>query len=162
MTRSARTAEDARRRADALEEDGDFEGAIAAISEAVDLERQNPKYHALRGRLFHLREHWPEAIRDFDSALALKPDAPTTLYFRARSKSMVNDLDGAIRDFEHCIELQPTSADAYAEIGHIKYFRGNLLQARDAYKKALSLDPERYSDVKDLVGEIEQKLKRAT
>lgn len=162
MTTSARTAEEAKRLADEREEAGDMEGATAAISEAIALEQSNPKYRALRGRLLHLRERWQDAIQDFDSALMLKPNSPTTLYFRARSRSMAGDLDGAILDFERCIELQPTSADAYAELGHINRYKGNLIQARTAYQKSLELDPERYAELNEKIGELEQKINAGT
>lgn len=157
MTNTNHTAEAAENIADELEEAGDMEGAMKAISRAVDIDRENPKYRALRGRLFYLRGSWRDAVRDFDSALACKPDAATTLYFRARARSMMDDLDGAIADFERCIALEPDSADAFKEIGDIHRYRGELPLALAAYRKAVELDPARLSDLEGIIAAIEKK-----
>ena len=156
MTRSAQTAEEAIRVAGEMEEAGNLEAATAALSTAIEQDQRNPKYRALRGRLFHLRGKWAEAIRDFDSALALKPEAPTALYFRARARAMTDDLAGALQDFEHCLRLQPSSADALVEIGHIHYYQGRHLRALAAYRQAIALDPARGADVQANISEIEQ------
>lgn len=154
-------AEAAMRRADALEDEAnDIDGAIQALSEAINLAPESPKYWALRGRLFALQKRWREAINDFDNSLAKKPNAPTTLFGRARARAMINDLDGAIADFERCVELQPTAADALAYLGSIRYYRGELQQALVAYLRAVELEPERQSGVGGMhIDEIEQKLK---
>lgn len=152
-------AEHARLRADELEDAKDIDGAIEKMSEAIKLDLSNPRYRALRGRLFTLQKRWRAAIRDFDSALAMKPDAATTLYFRAWSRSSIDDLDGALADYERCIELQPKAADAYEQIGSIHHYRGELQKALDAYRKAMELDPDSLSGMAEIhIPEIEQKL----
>jgi tetratricopeptide (TPR) repeat protein len=151
--------EDALHSADSLEEAGEIGAAINALSDAIDIAPGDPRLFALRGRLFHLDGQWRKAIRDFDQALALKPDAATTLYFRGRARSMIDDLDGAIEDFEGCIKLQPHSADAFCEIGHIYYFRGQWRQSEAAFRRAVELEPERGAALEEQLREIVSRLR---
>lgn len=158
MTNAA--AEEAMRRADALEDANDIDAAIQALSEAIDLAPESAKYWRLRGRLFALQKQWLEAIRDFDNSIAIQPVAPTTLFGRGRARAMIDDLDGAIADFERCVELQPTAADALTYLGSIRYYRGELQQALEAYHRAVELEPDRQSQVAGMhIAEIEQKLR---
>lgn len=155
-----RTAKDALERARALEKADDLDGAIAAMSEAVDADPDSIKYRALRGRLLSMRKQWRAAIRDFDSVLAVQANAPTILYSRGRARAMLDELDGAIADFERCIELEPTAADALALLGSIRYYRGELPQALSAYRRAVELEPERQHGLAGgHIAEIEAKLK---
>jgi len=156
-------ADDAIRKADALEEAKDLAGAIDVLSAAIVLAPQDPRLHAIRGRLFDGQRQWAEAIQDFDSAISLDPNPPATRFFRrGQSRTMVGDLQGALQDFERCAELQPRSADAYCEIGHIHYYKGRLVEAKAAFERALELMPERYADEKVLLATINAKLEGTT
>jgi tetratricopeptide (TPR) repeat protein len=158
-TRSHDRVDGAIATADALEESADLPAAVAVLSRAIELDAENPKLRALRGRLQYLRKDWAAAVRDFDGALALKPNAPTTLYFRARARSMTNDLDGALQDFGRCIELQPNSADAYSEMGDIHFFRKEWHAAKAAFESAIAIEREREPHISAKLAEIATKLK---
>jgi tetratricopeptide (TPR) repeat protein len=160
MTDTAHPAEQASLRADELEDANDIEGALQAMTEAIRLDPENPKYWALRGRLFYVQKKWHMAIRDFDKSIAMKPHSSTTIYFRARARGMLDDLDGAIEDFERCIALEPNAADAYEQLGSIHYYRGELQPALAAYRKAIEIDPASLTGLAELhIPEIEQKLR---
>lgn len=159
MIEAVDSAEEALERARALEKADDLDGAIAAMSEAVDADPDSIKYRALRGRLLSMRKKWRAAIRDFDSVLAVKANAPTILYSRGRARTMIGDFAGAIADLEGCIALEPTAADAYREIGYIRYYHRELEPALSAFRKALELDPEHYSGLTVHIADIEQALR---
>lgn len=159
MTDSSHPAEEALRRSKALEAAEDLDGALVAMSQAVDLAPDSIRYRGLRGRLLSLKKQWRAAIRDYDSVLAIKPNAPTILYSRGLAKAHLDELDGAVEDFERCIAIQPTAADAYEHLGSIHYFRGELQKALEAYRKAMELDQDSLSGLAELhIPEIEQKL----
>jgi tetratricopeptide (TPR) repeat protein len=141
-----------------LEEEGDLDAAIAVLTDAIDRLPTEPWLTARRGRLFRIRKEWRKAISDFDAALAIKPDAPTTLFFRGTCRAELGDFDGAIADLERCIQIQPRAADAYWEIAAIHDFRGSLGAAISSYRKAFELDPERYPGLKELLAELERKI----
>lgn len=142
-------------RADQLEESGDLESAIAVLTDGIREDPADPSLFARRGRLFKLRKQWRAAIADFDTALGMKPDAATTLFFRGQCRATIADFDGAITDFERCIRIQPASADAHWEIGVIHGFRGDLARAIAAYRTAFELDPT-YAGLPDVIAELER------
>ena len=148
-------------RSDQLEEDGDLDGAIAVLGDAIRQDSTDPLLAALRGRLFRIRKEWRKAIADFDTALAMKPDAPTTLFFRGTCRAEVGDFEGAIADLENVIRLEPESADAYWELGIIHRFRRDLDRAIAAYKKAFALDPNRYAGLEEMVTGLEREIEES-
>jgi tetratricopeptide (TPR) repeat protein len=140
-------------RADALEEAGDISGAIAELTAAITADPTNAHLRARRGYLFHIRKEWGAAILDFDAALAIRPEAVSTRFFRARARSMLDDLDGALRDFRECIRLDPSARDAWYESGHIYQYQGHLREALKAFECAGD-----FSDARERVAELKQEL----
>lgn len=153
-------AEAASNRAGELEDANDIEGAIQAISEAIELAPDKLIYRALRGRLYNLQKQWRVAIRDFDSVLTMRPNAPSVLYSRGRARCMIDDLDGAISDFERCIARQPDSADAWAYIGDIHRFRRDWEPAIRAYERARELEPNERAELEDLILDMKEQIWR--
>ena len=158
MTNVISNDEAARSRADSLEEAGDIEGAIQAMSEAIKLAPAKAVYLALRGRLFTLNQKWRAAIRDFDHALAMKPDSPTWLYFRGRARLMADDQNDAIADFERCIALQPGASDAWVQIGNIHRHREDWEQAIRAYERAIELEDEEKALLADWIVKMKEQI----
>ena len=50
------------------------------------------------------------AIRDYDRAIALKPDFAEAYCNRAYARVMTHDLGAAIRDYDRAIALKPDSS----------------------------------------------------
>jgi tetratricopeptide (TPR) repeat protein len=143
---------------DELEESGDLEGALAALTRAIAKASDDPWPFARRGRIYRIRKQWRKAIADFDSALALKFDSPTTLFMRGTCRATIGDFDGAIVDLERCIQFQPSSADAYWNLGTIHSFRNNVPEAIVSYSNALKLAPERYPGLVEEIAELKRLL----
>jgi tetratricopeptide (TPR) repeat protein len=160
MTNTASDDKAASSRANGLEDAGDIEGAIQAMSEAIRLAPEKAAYRALRGRLFTLVEKWRAAIRDFDDALALKPNHPTWHFGRGRARFMIDDLDGAIADFERCIALEPDAADAWGQIGDIYRYRWDWEQAIRAYERAIELEHKEAENLADLLLQMKEQIWR--
>ncbi len=135
-----RAAKDAKK----LEDAGDIVQAIEVVTTAIKEDKGNAWLYALRGRLHHVKEDHQAAVTDFNGALSLKKDTPTTLHFRGRAKTELGDLEGAFKDFKRCIELQPNAADAYQEIGFLLEAAGEKDGAIVAMQKAMSLDPNTF------------------
>lgn len=158
MTDNHKLAEAASNRAGELEDANDIEGAIQAISEAIELAPDKLIYRALRGRLHNLQEEWRHAIHDFDYVLAKKPNAPSVLYSRGRARFMSDDLDGALSDFEHCIAREPDAADAWAQIGNIHRYRRDWEPAIRAYERARELEPDKRAELEDLILDMKEQI----
>lgn len=135
------TIDEAVRRADQLEDEGDLDTAITVLSKEIKASPTAARLYARRGRLRYLSKAYHEAIADFDVAITLRPSAATTFYFRARAKSFLNDLDGALADFEACVSLQPNSPDALFEMGLIHEYRRRFNDALALYERAKAIAP---------------------
>jgi len=153
-----KTADDAVREAGMQEEAGEIERAIEVLSHAIEHAPDDARLRAQRGRLFHLRKHWEEAVRDFDVALSIRPRAATTLFFRARARSMLNDVDGALMDFKACLATQPQSADALYEIALIHEYRGELARAVQTLKEANLAAGGDFRDTNERISELQKRL----
>lgn len=158
MTYADDPAEEAMRKSQALEEANDLEGAIEAMSEAVKIEPESMKYRGLRGRLYNLQKKWHAAIRDFDSVLSVRPNAPSILYSRGRARFMIDDLDDAFSDFERCIALEPGASDAWVQIGNIHRHRRDWEQAIRAYERAIELEDEEKELLSDWILKMKEQI----
>jgi tetratricopeptide (TPR) repeat protein len=128
------------------------------MSEAVKIEPESMKYRGLRGRLYNLQKKWRAAIRDFDSVLVVRPNAPSILYSRGRARFMIDDLDGAFADFERCIALQPGASDAWVQIGNIHRHRRDWEQAIRAYERAIELEDEEKALLADWIVKMKEQI----
>lgn len=137
------------RESERLEELGDLDGSVALLTAALEETPEEPWLWARRGRVRRIRKDWRNAVLDFDRALALRPNGPTTLFLRGTCLAELGEFDGAIRDLEKCTELQPNSADAYWHLGVIHSYRGDLTKATCAYEKAFDIAPDRFPGLGD-------------
>lgn len=85
-----------------------------------------------------------EAIEDFDKAIEIKPTGQV-YYNRAYSKSLVEDFNGAIQDYNVAIQLQYRLAEAYFERGYCKSEMNNFEEAIEDYTKAIEVN-KNYAD----------------
>jgi tetratricopeptide (TPR) repeat protein len=53
----------------------------------------------------------------------------------------MKDLDGAIREIEEAIKLDPNSSTSYSSLAAVRIAQGDKEQARAAYQKAVEVDP---------------------
>ncbi|MBL8918049.1 MAG: tetratricopeptide repeat protein [Myxococcaceae bacterium] len=144
--------------ADRLEDIGDLDGAIEVFVSFLNTVSV-PRLHALLGRLYYLKQEYCRAIEQFSTALAVKPDAATTLFFRGQALAMSGKLETAIQDFNAVLRLQPAAADAYREIGYIREFQKRLAEAREAYEKARTLDPAMSDELDERITDLDARLR---
>lgn len=103
-----------------------------------------------RGEEYLQSSNWKEAIREFESAIALKPDWAEA-YFNlgmAHSKCPHTDQDKSKHDraamtaFETTVRLKPTWAEAHNELGERYRASGQSEQAVKAFEQAIRLKPD--------------------
>jgi tetratricopeptide (TPR) repeat protein len=127
-------------RVDNLCDAGKLEEAIQLISESLEVEPKNPKLWARRGWCYFCAGAFPDAVSDFNEALAQKPGGATTLYFRARAWEELGDLEKALEDYSASIAAKP-KADAYLYRGLIRKYLGQIAEARMDFEAAQALNP---------------------
>lgn len=83
-----------------------------------------------------------EALRAYRNALFLDP---VNLWAQHRMANLVlktGDIQGAIRRYELILELDPQITDVWVDLGVAHALRGEMVEARWAWRKAISFDPD--------------------
>ncbi len=88
------------------------QGILAASAKALDLENGLAEAHASRGLALSLSERHPEAMAEFDQAIALDPNLFEAHYFYARACFTQGNLEQAARYFQRAADLKPDDYQA--------------------------------------------------
>lgn len=99
---------------------GDFGRAAEEYSRSIDYAKKDAEkadYLYRRGIEWYELEDFEDAVKDFSQSLELRPDHAGTLIWRAAASSRTENLGGAIEDLQHAIEIRPSSAEAYRQLG---------------------------------------------
>jgi lipoprotein NlpI len=121
---------------------GDFGGAIADYSRAIEL---NPDYvlaYTARGYAKQSQGDFKGAIADSTTAIEVKPDFALAYIARGFAKQSQGDLQGALTDSTKAIALKPDFAEAYVSLGFLKAAESDLDGAIADFTKAIALKPD--------------------
>jgi tetratricopeptide (TPR) repeat protein len=80
-----------------------------------------------------------EAIKELNLALKYDNDSHEAYYYRGSCKRNLNDVDGAIQDFQTSIDKNPLYAEPYFALGLIYAYMQDNLKACSYYLKAEEL-----------------------
>jgi adenylate cyclase len=115
----------------------------------LDLESGLAEAHASRGLALSLREQYPEAVAEFDQAIAFNPSLFEAHYFYARACFAQGKLEDAARLFQRAAELKPDDYQALLVLTGLYRSLGReqemTLAAREGVARAereLMLHPE--------------------
>jgi tetratricopeptide (TPR) repeat protein len=128
------------------ERKGDYDGAIADYTKAIELKPDDVWGYSGRGYAKIEKGDYDGAIADYTKIIELKPDDTIGYEKRSRAKIKKGDYDGAIADLTKVIELKPDDADGYYRRGLIKHTEiDDYNGAIKDYNKAIELFPD-YGD----------------
>lgn len=96
------------------------------------------RIYARKGYCYYHTKEYLSAIDNFSHAISLKPNVPTTLFYRARCYEHINKLEEAISDYKESAILKPES-DVFLNLGLIYKWLNNYNEALKAFEKARSL-----------------------
>jgi tetratricopeptide (TPR) repeat protein len=82
------------------------------------------------------------AAECMDAAIRLKPDHLECLRFRGLILTTINRFEGARSDFERLVELAPSDAAGWLDLGHCCRAMGQHDDAEHAFLRTLDLSPE--------------------
>jgi tetratricopeptide (TPR) repeat protein len=121
---------------------GDFDRAIADLSEAIRLDPTSAGTYNNRGRAYRDKGEDQRAIADLTEAIRLDPKLAMAYYNRGRAHIKVGDLDRAIADFSEAIGLDAgLSRPSYLWRGRLYGLRGELDHAIADFTEAIRHDP---------------------
>ena len=118
---------------------GDYQGAIAELDKAIEI---NPMYtdaYYIRGYAKDELEDYQGAIADYSKAIEINPQYFFAYSNRGLAKDELEDYQGAIADYNKAIEINPRHAAVYNNRGIAKRNLGDQQGACADYKKAASL-----------------------
>ena len=146
--------------ADIKERANDAEGALKRYQEALVVNPDCyeaalgiPDLHVYIGNTKRLRtinmlpvkkRNESEALKYFELANKIRPNAPSTARILGNFYRGKNDLDKALSEYQKAVELNTDSlssslAFTYNAIGHVYLLKGDYLKARESYEKFIHI-----------------------
>ena len=121
---------------------GDYDRAIVAFSDAMRLDPKNALAFANRGTAYGKKGDNDRAIADFNEAIRLDPNYALAFFNRALTYSKKGDNDRAIADYTEAIRLKPDVAMTFNNRGFLYFKKGDTRRAIADFDEAIRLDPK--------------------
>ena len=131
----------ARRAGEEAFQNGRYEDARAAYSEAIRLSPDDHRsYHGRALAAYHRRE-WKDALADLDASIRIQPGVSSTLNDRALTLLALGERPRAFMDFDDAIRLDPQAAVVRYNRGNALIQIGTLDRALADFDEAIRLSP---------------------
>jgi tetratricopeptide (TPR) repeat protein len=85
--------------------------------------------------------NFPEALHGFDTAVALEPDNPVALHYRAKVRTNLHDFEGALADYAQALQGGLARVDILADRALVRLARSEFQMAQADLDAALRLEP---------------------
>ena len=128
--------------AEALAQQGDLPGALAACTEAIRREPTSALAHAQRAALHHFRKDYTQAVADYTEAIRLDPALVRAHHGRGHVHFATKDYDRAVADYTAAIRLNAKAARLYCDRGNAHLQKQAYGEAVADYTEALRLNPK--------------------
>ena len=120
----------------------DPRAAIAAFTEAIQLDPGYAEAYSRRGRAYTDLKEFDRALQDINRAIALDPDIKRAYLARARTYLDMGDNQRAIVDATEGIRRLPELPHGYSIRGRALNLTGEYQKALVDYEQAIKLDPK--------------------
>ena len=115
---------------------GDLAAAAEEFERAVDRQPKDLWSNFYQGVCaYRLRRH-EDAVNAFSICVTLAPETPECYYNRAKARERLGQSERALRDYDHALQLAPTSAAFALDRGLLHYNEGRLDEAADDLQRA--------------------------
>jgi tetratricopeptide (TPR) repeat protein len=112
-------------------------GCTALIERGDQSEEERSYAYGMRGLAFSIQGHFEAAIRDYDAAIALRPDFAVVLNNRAWAYFRWGKAESGLPDVEKALQLNAKSPHAYDTRAHIRQKLGDPVGALSDYNNAM-------------------------
>ncbi len=120
---------------------GAAERAVALIQRAIEVQPENPAFHANLAQAYLALQHVADAHAAFRRAAALAPRDPQFAVGAANCLAMRGSVAEAERELRAVAQRYPGYALAWFNLGNTVQEQGRQLEAADLYRRAIELDP---------------------
>jgi len=131
----------------------DDAGLLASINEAIRLSPLDPEVHYARALVLWRMEQLPEAIREYESVVALRPRDYVPWLDLGNTRDNNGDEEGALSAFKEAVRLAPHYGLPRWELGNLLLRMGQRDGAFTELRRAAMSDPKLLPDVIDLAWE---------
>ena len=146
-------------RGQALEREGDLDGAIAAYTHALE---RDPSYGAAffyRGVARQERDETSGAQEDLSRAIDLAPAHALAWERRGDTRYALGNMEGAAEDYTRALQLRPGSVFARCNLGMARSSRGEHEAGLQEIGRAIALEP-RHAGLRMCFGLVLARLER--
>jgi len=147
QAQTLRTAQDYLSRGSSLYEKGDFDGAIADFTKAIEISSRPD--HRSRAGDWKNKTGFGDAAMNFDKVRALDPLTAVAYANRGLARYQLRDYDGVIADCNRAMAINPRLTDAYNNRGLARYAQADYDGALSDFDRAITInprDPEPYNN----------------
>lgn len=137
-----------------LSKTGQLDEALAKCSQAMALNPNDFRPHALAGLIWMAKRNMKNASKKFADVIRLRPQHKEFYVLKARADISLGNVDDAIAGCRKALQLDPNYADAYVAIGEaLEHNEKRQAEAVSAYQSALKLNPNLFA-VYDSLGQL--------
>jgi tetratricopeptide (TPR) repeat protein len=108
---------------------------------AADLLPDDAEVQLKAGTLLLLAGQYEDAKTRAEKVIAKDDKNVSAQVLRANAMAGLKDVDGAVKEIEDAIALDPKQAGTYANLGALQLLQGKREEAEVAFKKAVETDP---------------------
>ena len=134
----------------------EYQKSIRKLSNAIELNANDPNYFKLRGTTHFFLKNYDKAIEDADKAIDLNSDDPEYFDLRGTAHLFLENFDKAIEDETKAIKLNSENPEYFKVRGWAYFYLKNYDKAIEDADKAIDLN----SDDPDIDFLKEDSLKR--
>jgi len=124
-----------------LFDQGDYDGAIQELSEAIKLDPKLAEAYAYRARAYSSKSDYDRGLSEANRAVQLNSRLAMGYFARGGAYQGKDDIDRAISDYTEAIRLDPKFGTAYNNRGLAYANKKDYDRAIADYTEAIRLDP---------------------
>jgi tetratricopeptide (TPR) repeat protein len=120
---------------------GKSEDAVKQLKIAIDLDKENVGAYFNLGLVYNDQERYDDALKQSKKAVELAPRDFKGHLLEGMVYRKLKMYEEALVSLQEADKLMPVNNDIIFEIGRVAEDQGNVKDAEELYKKALSYDP---------------------
>jgi len=116
--------------------------ALRLIAKAINLDQDNPEYHAFIALVFKALGHNTEVVKAYEKSIQLDPNNPDTHHNFGSFFLEIGLSDKAMPHFENALKVNPQHPQALNALGMIHFQAGDTNKAKELFFKAIEIKPD--------------------